>query len=89
MGNHQLRNLFILLVIMGAFDVYRYFTTGIVVSDLIYKYIFVIGVFLITCFIVYVISRRNEWNKFNIYKNITIFLQVINKLFIKFVWKQM
>ncbi len=45
---------------MGAFDVYRYFTTGIVVSDLIYKYIFVIGVFLITCFIVYVISRRNE-----------------------------
>ena len=40
MGNHQLRNLFILLVIMGAFDVYRYFTSGIVGSDLIYKYIF-------------------------------------------------
>ena len=59
MGNHQLRNLFVLLLIMGIFDTYRYFTSGVVVSDLIYKYIFVIGVFLITCFIVYVISRRN------------------------------
>ena len=59
-GDHQLRNLFILLVIMGAFDVYRYFTSEIIISDLIYKYIFVIGVFLITCFVVYVISRRNE-----------------------------
>lgn len=63
MGNHQLRNLFILLVIMGAFDVYRYFTSEIIISDLIYKYIFVIGVFLITCFVVYVISRRNEWDE--------------------------
>lgn len=85
MGNHQLRNLFILLVIMGAFDVYRYFTTGIVVSDLIYKYIFVIGVFLITCFIVYVISRRNEWNKFKIYKNIIISLLLIKKFLLKFI----
>ncbi|OLR64655.1 hypothetical protein [Peptoniphilus porci] len=59
MGNHQLRNLSILLIIMAIFDIYKYFTSGIVVSDLIYKYIFVIGVFLITCFIIYVISRRN------------------------------
>ncbi|NMW85530.1 hypothetical protein HKO22_07260 [Peptoniphilus sp. AGMB00490] len=59
MGNHQLRNLSILLIIMAIFDIYKYFTSGIAVSDLIYKYIFVIGVFLITCFIIYVISRRN------------------------------
>ncbi|MEF3317920.1 MULTISPECIES: hypothetical protein [Peptoniphilus] len=60
MGNHQLRNLSILLVIMAIFDLYKYFTSEIIISDLIYKYIFVIGVYLITCFIIYVISRRNE-----------------------------
>ncbi|MDU7151084.1 MAG: hypothetical protein E6312_03310 [Peptoniphilus grossensis] len=60
MGNHQLRNLSILLVIMAIFDLYKYFTSEIIISDLIYKYIFVIGVYLITCFVIYVISRRNE-----------------------------
>ncbi|MDU5098943.1 MULTISPECIES: hypothetical protein [Peptoniphilus] len=59
MGNHQLRNLSILLVIMAIFDLYKYFTSEIIISDLIYKYIFVIGVYLITCFVIYVISRRN------------------------------
>ncbi|MFR2891774.1 hypothetical protein [Peptoniphilus grossensis] len=60
MGNHQLRNLSILLVIMAIFDLYKYYTSEIIISDLIYKYIFVIGVYLITCFVIYVISRRNE-----------------------------
>ncbi|WP_297393580.1 hypothetical protein [uncultured Peptoniphilus sp.] len=60
MGNHQLRNLSILLVLMAIFDLYKYFTSEIIISDLIYKYIFVIGVYLITCFVIYVISRRNE-----------------------------
>ena len=59
MGSHQLRNLSILLVIMAIFDLYKYFTSEIIISDLIYKYIFVIGVYLITCFVIYVISRRN------------------------------
>ena len=59
MGNHQLRNLSILLVIMAIFDLYKYFTSEIIISDLIYKYIFVIGVYLITCFVIYVIARRN------------------------------
>lgn len=59
MGNHQLRNLSFLLVIMAIFDLYKYFTSEIIISDLIYKYIFVIGVYLITCFVIYVISRRN------------------------------
>ncbi len=45
---------------MAIFDLYKYFTSEIIISDLIYKYIFVIGVYLITCFVIYVISRRNE-----------------------------
>ena len=56
----RLKNLFIFIICIIAYDGFTYYKTGSLSSATIKNNIFVIGVYLITCFVIYVISRRNE-----------------------------
>lgn len=56
----RIKNLFILILFMIIVDEFIYYKTGSLSSSTIKNDIFVIGVYLITCFVIYVISRRNE-----------------------------
>lgn len=55
----RIKNLFILIIFMIIFDGFIYYKTGSLSPSTIKNNIFVIGVYLITCLIIYVISRRN------------------------------
>ncbi|OFK84023.1 hypothetical protein HMPREF2801_03580 [Peptoniphilus sp. HMSC062D09] len=55
----RIKNLFILIIFMIIFDGFIYYKTGSLSPSTIKNNIFFIGVYLITCFIIYVISRRN------------------------------
>lgn len=55
----RIKNLFILILFMIIFDGFTYYKTGSLSSATIKNDIFFIGVYLITCFVIYVISRRN------------------------------
>lgn len=56
----RIKNLFILILFMIIVDGFIYYKTGNLSPSTIKNDIFVIGVYLITCFVIYVISRRNE-----------------------------
>lgn len=56
----RIKNLFILILFMIIFDGYIYYKTGSLSSSTIKNDIFVIGVYLITCLIIYVISKK-KW----------------------------
>ncbi|WP_332087098.1 hypothetical protein [Peptoniphilus grossensis] len=54
----RIKNLFILIIFMIIFDGFIYYKTGSLSPSTIKNNIFFIGVYLITCFIIYVISRK-------------------------------
>lgn len=56
----RIKNLFILILFMIIVDGFIYYKTGSLSSSTIKNDIFVIGVYLITCFIIYVISKKKS-----------------------------
>ncbi|OFO62276.1 hypothetical protein HMPREF3023_08320 [Peptoniphilus sp. HMSC075B08] len=56
----RIKNLFILILFMIIVDGFIYYKTGSLSSETIINDIFVIGVYLITCFIIYVISKKKS-----------------------------
>lgn len=56
----RIKNLFIFIICIIAYDGFTYYRTGSLSSATIVKDIFFIGVYLITTLIIYFISRRNE-----------------------------
>ena len=56
----RFKNLFILIFFMIIFDGFIYYKTGSLSSSTIKADIFGIGVYLVTCFIIYVISKKKS-----------------------------
>lgn len=56
----RIKDLFILLLFTIIFDGFIYYKTGSLSPSTIKNDIFAIGVYLITCFIIYVISRKKS-----------------------------
>ena len=56
----RIKNLFILILFMIIVDGFIYYKTGSLSPSTIKNDIFVIGVYLITCFIIYVISKKKS-----------------------------
>lgn len=56
----RIKNLFILIIAIIAYDGFTYYKTGKLSSATIKNDIFFIGVYLIISLIIYAISRRNE-----------------------------
>lgn len=56
----RIKNLFILILFMIIVDGFIYYKTGSLSSSTIKNDIFVIGVYLLTCFIIYVISKKKS-----------------------------
>lgn len=54
----RIKNLFILILFMIIFDGFIYYKTGSLSPSIIKNNIFVIGVYLITCLIIYIVSRE-------------------------------
>ncbi|MBS4881953.1 hypothetical protein [uncultured Peptoniphilus sp.] len=54
----RIKNLFILILFMIIFDGFIYYKTGSLSPSTIKNNIFVIGVYLITCLIIYIVSRE-------------------------------